>query len=366
MTKTINIDKEYQDFIKSLQKAIQSANLNFLIGSGCSSPALQALGNIEQKIQKLLDDNKNDEANKKLIEFLSPFIESTNILIKDSFIDNCETEQCNELKSFKNYNDFIQAISKILFERKSNILHKQATIFSTNYDLFIEKAAEKLSESLILNDGFNRSPSLTNTYRYSPKEFFNTVFNTGNLYNYQVQVPSINLIKLHGSLNWQTDEGAIHQSLDYLKKAEGLKNETEADKITEFLELFSLVLPKKDKFKETILNQTYYDLLRIYSNELDKENTLLIAEGFSFADEHILDLTKRALKNPTLKLVVFCYETSPVEYENKFAPFNNVDIVYSEKENIDFATFNSILTDILPQKVEPPVYKVEIKDSADE
>ena len=132
------------------------------------------------------------------------------------------------------------------------------------------------------------------------------------------------------------------------------------------IDLFSLVLPKKDKFKETILNQTYYDLLRIYTNELDRENTLLIAEGFSFADEHLLSLTKRALKNPTLKLIVFCYDKSPEEYEDKFSPFNNVDIVYSEKGNIDFDKFNSIMLDILPRKSETPVYKVEIKDSADE
>ena len=60
--------------------------------------------------------------------------------------------------------------------------------------------------------------------------------------------------------------------------------------------LFYMILPKKDKFKETLLNRVYYDMLRIYANELDKENTLLITNGFSFDDEHILDITKRALK----------------------------------------------------------------------
>ena len=359
MAKIINIDNDKNELIKSLQKAIQSANLNFLIGSGCSTPALQALGNIEQEIQKLIDDNKDNEADKKLAAFLNPFVTSTKQLIDNNFDDN-------HVKTQEYYTNFIQAISQILFERKSNILHKQATIFSTNYDLFIEKASENLSKSLILNDGFNRTPSLTNTYTFSPKEFFNTVFNTGNLYNYQVQIPSINLVKLHGSLNWQTKENTIIQSLSHLKKAGELRDKTEVDKIAEFIDLFSLVPPNKDKFKETILNQTYYDLLRVYTNELDRENTLLIAEGFSFTDEHLLDLTKRALINPTLKLIVFCFEKSPKEYEEKFSSFNNVDIIYSAKDNIDFKKFNSILLDILPQKAETPVYKVEIKDSADE
>lgn len=62
-----------------------------------------------------------------------------------------------------------------MFERKSNILNKQATIFSTNYDLFIEKIAAELSESIIFNDVFNRLTSLTNTYRFSPQDFFNAV-----------------------------------------------------------------------------------------------------------------------------------------------------------------------------------------------
>ena len=83
--------------------------------------------------------------------------------------------------------------------------------------------------------------------------------------------------------------------------------------------------------------------------------------------KNFLDLTKQALKNPTLKLIVFCFKKEErKEYEDKFASFNNVDIVYSETENIDFDKFSSILLDILPKKSETPVYKVEIKDSAGE
>lgn len=202
----------------------------------------------------------------------------------------------------------------------------------------------------MLNDGFKRTPSLSNIYKYSPSEFFNTVYNTGNLYSYQVQVPVINLIKLHGSLNWNIQNGKIINSLDYLDKAKKLKDCTEDEEIENFVDLFSLILPKKDKFKETVQNQTYYDLLRIYANELDKENTVLIAEGFSFADEHILDLTKRALRNPTLKIIVFCYSKDCKDnFNNIFSAFNNVDLIYSETTNIPFDDFNTFLSEILPK-----------------
>ncbi|MDP8226563.1 MAG: SIR2 family protein [Candidatus Celaenobacter polaris] len=360
MANYINIDESNEAFSKNLQKAIQSANLNFLIGSGCSFPAISSLGNIENDVQVKIENGELDEANKLIFNFLNPFLESTNQLLKGSDFDNEHEE------TLGNYKIFLESISKILFERKSNILHKQATVFTTNYDLFIEKNADENSDFLILNDGFKRTPSLSYTYKLSTSEFFNTTYNTGNLYRYQVQVPVINLIKLHGSLNWEIKNGNIVHSLEYLSEAEKLKNSDEPTEIEKFVGLFTLILPKKDKFKETIQNQIYYDLLRIYANELDKENTLLIAEGFSFADEHILDLTKRALKNPTLKIIVFCFSAKDKEiYHKMFSAFNNVEIVYSE-ENISFEKFNIILSDILPKNREISADLDKIEDFSDE
>jgi len=39
------------------------------------------------------------------------------------------------------------------------------------------------------------------------------------------------------------------------------------------------------------MNQTYYELLRLYSNELRKREHRPICDGFSFADEHIREIT---------------------------------------------------------------------------
>lgn len=353
MAKIFEYGKSKSEVLKIIQKSVQSCNLNFLIGSGCSYPALNVLGPIEKEIEILYKEKKETEANKKLVAFLTPFSSSTKLLLDNDLDDNHKN-------TLENYINFLKAISQILFERKSHILHKQVSIFSTNYDMFIEKAVESYSDTIILNDGFCRNPSLTNSYSFSARAFFNTVSNTGNLYKYQVEIPSINLIKLHGSLNWQISNGKIYQSLEYLKSLE-----KEDDK--SFINQFSLILPSKEKFKETLINQTYYDLLRIFSNELDKENTLLITEGFSFGDEHIFDIVKRALKNPTLLLVIFCYQKSELaEFINKFVSFNNVQIIYSENENIDFAKFNTVISDLLPRRKENPVYTVEIKEPKDE
>ena len=61
------------------------------------------------------------------------------------------------------------------------------------------------------------------------------------------------------------------------------------------------------KFSDTLLNKNYYEMLRLFSNELEKENALLVVNGFSFRDEHILDLVKRSMVNPSLKILLFLY-----------------------------------------------------------
>lgn len=57
----------------------------------------------------------------------------------------------------------------------------------------------------------------------------------------------------------------------------------------------------------------------MYSNELEKQNTLLIAFGFSFRDEHILEITRRSLINPSLLLYAFYYDETFDDLKEIFA-----------------------------------------------
>jgi hypothetical protein len=51
----------------------------------------------------------------------------------------------------------------------------------------------------------------------------------------------------------------------------------------------------------------------IYNNELEKENGVLFVMGFSFADEHIRELTLRvANTNPTSIIYIFVYDKGAV------------------------------------------------------
>jgi hypothetical protein len=110
-------------FIEKLRREIQSANINFLIGAGCTLPAIPLLGHIEQDIQQMLSEEKIDEAEKLLFEFLKPFLEISIKMLKAP--DN------NIKLVIENFQSFLMYISKALFERKSSILSNNTF---ANYD----------------------------------------------------------------------------------------------------------------------------------------------------------------------------------------------------------------------------------------
>lgn len=74
MIRTLDIDSKPEELCASLSRAIQSARLNFLIGAGCSLPALAALGDVEYQVQELYENDKIDEAELLIFRFLEPFL----------------------------------------------------------------------------------------------------------------------------------------------------------------------------------------------------------------------------------------------------------------------------------------------------
>lgn len=340
MAQVLKIDEVGKDIRKALARSFQSGNVNFLIGSGASMPAIPAAGQIEQEIADLFEAGDEEQARLRMYNFLASIQEPSNDMI--SGVDNADNAQ-----TLAHYTAYLGMVENILSERRTTLLPKQATIFTTNYDLFIEKASVSFP-ALKLNDGFTRVPSLDNRTEYSSRNFFNTTYNTGNLYNYKVEIPCINLIKLHGSLSWKKDGDEIVYSV---ANKNLLPEEKTVAQITQFNESYAVVLPQTTKFRTTLMDRTYYELLRIYANELDRENTLLVTFGFSFGDEHIRDITRRALKNPTLRLVAFAFsEAARDSVEDIFNGHNNVDIIApAEGANIDFEVFNEMLRSLLPK-----------------
>lgn len=345
MAKVIELDDQNEDVGKILASYVQSGNLNFLIGSGASMPAINVAGDIEKEINDLIEAKDIEAANLVALKFIEEIEDINGDIVADIIDGDTKT-------TFDGYRGFLSYIDRILFERKTNLLSRQANLFTTNYDMFFERAADSLS-GLILNDGFDRATGLTDAFRFAPEKYFDRTYRSGSIYNHQAEVPTFNLIKLHGSLSWgRKDDECILFDPTQPTGLSGDKK-TNADNVLFALKQRAVILPNIRKFESTLLERVYFDLLRLYSNALERENALLLAFGFSFEDEHILDITRRALRNPTAQLIVFSYSAaSATAYAQKFEQQRNVLVVSpSDHANIGFAELNKLLAKITPETI---------------
>lgn len=336
MARRIDLATHEQEFSALLQSYIQSGRINFLIGSGASIPAIEAAGNIEHQIDTLLLENKEKEANLRVLEFIDELSQKNSSLEQG-------TGGVEVTSTAAAYTKFISVVDSILFERKNLLLPRQANIFTTNYDMFLEYSARKIP-SLILNDGFVRTAGTNADYPFAPERYSDRTYRSGAVYSHLSEVPTINLIKLHGSLSWRNAGNSIaYNSQPFIPLSPLYKDDDK--KVAERLEEFFLILPNLRKFHATMMDRVYYDLLRIFANAMDQENAVLMVFGFSFEDQHILDITRRALRNPTAQLLIFAYDHETVAaFEHKFAMHRNA-IVISPKvgEVTDFSRLTELL-----------------------
>jgi hypothetical protein len=319
--------------LERLKDVIQDCNLNFLLGSGLSSPYLRTLGSIEILLTHVEQSTLTD-AEKQILRCSLYKLYFDDVMAKNLAILKSEQAPTDNMQA---YNGFLRTLNSILLRRRSSLLGKEVNLFTTNIDIFLEKAIEEIG--LELNDGFNgRFKPL-----FSLSNFNKSLFKRSLHFDNLSELPVFNLFKLHGSLTWvmENDTRIVFSSdlahVDRLKQivipagclvevtaestieglAEAVSGLTVDESLTKFLsvyEEFLIVNPTKEKFKHTLLNHTYYELLRIFSNELEKDNSVLFVMGFSFADEHIREITLRAANsNPTLVVYVIAHSSKSAE-----------------------------------------------------
>lgn len=279
---------------KMLRELAMTKQLNFLIGSGASYPAIPLMSDIKE------DDMK--EKNRKLLEKIKD--------VSKSLICPNKNKEKNNSDVLNSYENFILAVSDVLNNANSRQTPREATLFTTNYDLFIEKALDSVLEntSLVFNDGargyFNRYLDGSN---YNKSVSYRGLNN-----NYIDELPSLSLIKPHGSVNWERADG------DKIV----IKNRVVGNPV--------VVPPTGYEDEATFLNNHFHDMLRIFQLELDKPQSVLFVVGFSFQDKHIGKMIRRALKNRELVIECFCYDEDAKEGIS-----NNLDI---ESSNLKLIT----------------------------
>ena len=261
--------------IKQLRYFAMTKRLNFLIGSGTSVPAIPLMSFF--KGEDISDEKANNSLSDKVKDVSKKVLEDISKASEEEIIKAV----------LKRYSEFIKVILQLLYHANSRQVTKNINIFTTNYDLFIEKSLDELMkyESFVFNDGSNG--------------YFNRILDSANYNksvayrglndNYLNELPTLSLIKPHGSMNWERDqEGNI------LIRQSVVENPV-------------VVKPTGIEGQETFLNNHFHDMLRVFQLELDKPQSILIVIGFSFQDKHIAKMLNRSLKNPELNVFIFCY-----------------------------------------------------------
>lgn len=359
-----------EEFIKA--EDIYDKNLNFLLGSGASYGLFPTLA------LKILDDEGKPHTVETLAtrfgendpRFTLVFMHYYATCIRPAIEFNLGVAEADLHKRavIENYGTFFETALQLLQRRKP--MEKRCNVFTTNYDGCIAHVADTLFKranvDFVLNDGargFHR--------RFLQARNFNSFLcQTGVFERHTSGIPQINLIHLHGSVYWHKEDSRI--KVDYAQRSIGkIMSEATAAKLAPFSACLSgegqtvadlpgvnltdaekkqfwdvydklpIVNPTKWKFHETVFEEHYYQMLRLLSYELEKPNAVLVTFGFSFADEHILNLVQRSLSNPTLQVFVCCFNQAEAErMKASFGSYRNVQCVSSADGVLDFTAFN--------------------------
>ncbi len=277
---------------KELKEIIQSGHINLLIGSGCSLDYLTTLLDIENRMN---EESTKAQAQKDYYKLIK---KSKAVL--DESLESDTDEKAKLAKTKQNYDSFLGFWANTISSRSLHIVNKQVNIFTTNFDMFMEDSCERLS--IPYNDGFagqiNPTFSVANfnkIQRYKSLQFDNTS-----------DIPLFNLIKLHGSISWQEkDEKIVYSNGSHIPDDLESKSGTDFE---EGYKKIAVINPNAEKHFETVLDTNYASMLRKFTLELEKENSVLILIGFSLADKHIKNLLDGVMKsNPTLVVIYFSY-----------------------------------------------------------
>ncbi|HBW13096.1 MAG TPA: hypothetical protein DEF30_04670 [Proteiniclasticum sp.] len=287
---------------KEIAQCLQIENLNFLIGSGCSSyvvdgeeksiPTMFTLAkrffesnsdfSVQgEKLQHHFEDNLESMIDymisvrsvnhvSEIEREIDAKIKLVQEFIRVQIVEGMKCEDTNDI-----YKEFYL---KILRKNRRSPIN----IFTTNYDLYTERALDELG--FFYNNGF------TGTYerKFNPISYNYAFVENMNL-NSDVwdRISNFyNLYKIHGSINWVNKDSVVIE-----KPIENITDET----------VMIYPTPLKDR---TTLMTPYSDLMRNMQQCLMKNNSILITLGYSFSDDHINRIILNMLSVPSFRLVI--------------------------------------------------------------
>jgi len=193
------------------------------------------------------------------------------------FINSIETEilkECSFLLPENAPHDLF--LRKLLKARKN--VDPRVKIFTLNYDMSFETAADRIGAVLI--DGFS----------FSQRQVFNaSTYDLDIVYREKSRIHSeesfyskvFHLYKIHGSVSWSKDVSSM------------ISKEKEAVSASEKA---VLIYPNSSKYERSY-EMPFFELVNRFQNALRKENTTLLVMGYSFNDDHINRILRESVKS---------------------------------------------------------------------
>ena len=346
-----NIDEAKKAFAQYLQ----TENLNFLIGCGCSSnvedgkelaiPIMNGLyksffeGNPDFDIAGVNTIDKFDNNLESMLDTMLS-IKMTNYLVKTDeeidekikavqkhIVDNIiDGQKCKSVLDF--YKSFY--LKLVQPSRRQPI-----NIFTTNYDLFNEQALDSLG--FYYNNGFSGSC----IRKFNPNVYNYVYVENMNLHkDVWGRVSSFfNLYKIHGSINWVVENNEVFEKpLDSCSEKR------------------VLIYPTPQKDRSTLMTP-YSDLMRNMQQELVKNNSVLVTLGYSFSDDHINRIILNSLSNPSFKLIILGKSANIT----KLIELNDKRIIVINSEN-KIHYFKNFVKELMPDIEESIQEEMELKD----
>jgi len=380
--------------IKKIQEAflkvLDNKNLSFLLGSGCSSYKIEGqeigiptmapmaqefygLSNFEKNKEWLLSKLKIDVEDKNFEKNLEAFLSVLHSLsFYHSKINNKADEEAQKINQVINEADEeARKINQVIKEARNFILEKclneeniknkrdnellevyktfykklltrnstlpRLNIFTTNYDLYSERAMDSLG--IHYANGFTGGIS---------KYFNPTIFNYALAEKMDLSQSKWNVIdnffylyKIHGSVNWveNDDEGKLFK----IQEIQDPTFNTLKDKKT------VMIHPTPLKYNAS-LGSPYSDLFREFQKKLMQNNNILVTIGYSFSDEHINNLIFQAFTIPSFRLIIIGSEKQSETIEKLYnLDDSRIWIIGGEnKGNEPLHYFKGFVNEILP------------------
>ena len=304
----VTAENKMQVVKDKIKEFFNMKNVNFLFGSGTSSPAIPVMKGLlkairdseltkeEKEVFEQIAEVKKDNieeilgtlySQKAYLEGIGDFgsdkmnlciglIEKIESVIYDQLTPDLSTDHITETSEMV-LDNYKRLYSKVTNRNKDL---SRINVFTTNNDLFNETALDSLNIHYI--NGFSGGLK-----KYFNPAFFNYSFSKRmdtSLEKFEPVNNMVYLYKIHGSVNWIEDSS----------NANSYFNIRELTEIESDYNGKAMIYPTPLKQNKS-LGSPYVDLFREFQHKLLEPNSVLFVIGYSFNDEHINDIIYRSL-----------------------------------------------------------------------